>query len=82
VRRPRVRALSRGLAINEAVYGPDHPEVAATLTNLGNVEQSLGDVVGAAVSWRRALVIFETRLGPSHPHTVEVRGLLDGLPGV
>ena len=34
--------LERALTINEAVYGPDHPDVAITLTNLGNVRQGVG----------------------------------------
>jgi len=28
------------LAINEAVYGPEHPDIAITLTNLGIVHSS------------------------------------------
>jgi hypothetical protein len=35
---PQARAqLERALAIQEASYGPDHPEVARTLTNLGRM---------------------------------------------
>ena len=41
---PRREQLERALTTNEAVYGPDHPEVAVTLTNLGNVHQQLGDL--------------------------------------
>jgi Tetratricopeptide repeat len=33
--------LHRALAIFETAYGPDHPQVAMTLGNLGNVQQLL-----------------------------------------
>jgi Tfp pilus assembly protein PilF len=36
-------ALERALAIDGAAYGPDHPEVARTLGNLGLVQQQLDD---------------------------------------
>ncbi|WP_460504235.1 FxSxx-COOH system tetratricopeptide repeat protein, partial [Catellatospora paridis] len=39
--------LQRALAIKEAVYGPDHPQVATTLGNLGVVEQQLGELATA-----------------------------------
>jgi hypothetical protein len=35
--------LERALIIKERHYGPDHPEVATTLANLGNAYGSLGD---------------------------------------
>jgi hypothetical protein len=35
--------LEAVLAIFEAAYGPDHAQVATTLTNLGNVQQQLDD---------------------------------------
>lgn len=41
---PTARAsLECALAIFEAAYGPDHPEVAIALANLGNVQHELGD---------------------------------------
>ena len=42
------RVLERAVTINEAVYGPDHPDVAVTLTILGIVHQQLGDLGAAA----------------------------------
>ena len=35
--------LERALAIKEAAYGPDHPQVAITLTHLHTVQQRLAD---------------------------------------
>eukprot|EP00971_Amphidinium_carterae_P069843 1382031-Amphidinium_carterae.1 len=39
--------LERVLRIAEPHYGPDHPHVAKTLTNLGNAYGDLGDA-----AWR------------------------------
>ena len=49
----------------EAAYGPDHPEVASTLTNLGIVQQ-YGNLEGALHSLTRALRIKETAYRPDH----------------
>ena len=38
----------RALAINEAAYGPDHPDVATRLSNLATVLRDLGDPAGDA----------------------------------
>jgi tetratricopeptide (TPR) repeat protein len=57
----------RALAIKEAVYGPEHPEVARTLTNLGSVQQQLGEFEAARVTQQRALAIQEAVYGPEHP---------------
>jgi len=55
------------LAIGEATYGPDHPNVAAGVNNLGNVLQDLGDMEGAKKMFERALAIDEATYGPDHP---------------
>jgi hypothetical protein len=34
--------LERALAITEALHGPDHPDVATRLNNLGGILQELG----------------------------------------
>ena len=52
--------------IFEAAYGPDHPEVARTLTNLGLVLRGLGDLAGARAHQERALRINEAAYGPDH----------------
>jgi tetratricopeptide (TPR) repeat protein len=59
--------FERALAILEARFGPDHPSVAATLNNLGNVLRGLGELRAARTHYQRALTTFEARLGPHHP---------------
>jgi tetratricopeptide (TPR) repeat protein len=49
----------RALAIDEAAYGPDHPEVATDLNNLAQILQDLGDLAGARPLQERALAIDE-----------------------
>jgi tetratricopeptide (TPR) repeat protein len=62
--------LERSLTITEAHFGPDHPNTAASLTNLGNVLQDRGDLDAARSYTERAVAIFEARLGPDHPDTL------------
>jgi tetratricopeptide (TPR) repeat protein len=60
-------ALERALAIDEAAFGPDHPNVASAVNNLGLVLKDLGDLEGARAHYERALAIWEKQLGPEHP---------------
>ncbi|HPR66095.1 MAG TPA: tetratricopeptide repeat protein, partial [Methanothrix sp.] len=67
------------LRIDEKVYGPDHPQVAIRINNLGSVMQAMGDFEGAKVHFERALNIFQDRLGEEHPKTRLVRTNLESL---
>jgi hypothetical protein len=58
--------LERALAIQEAHYGADHVEVAATLGNLGNAYGALGDAAKQKALLERALVIQEADYGADH----------------
>ena len=69
----------RALEIDEKVYGPDHPEVATDVNNLGGVLEDLGDLAGARKSYERALKIFQHFLGEDHPKTKLVRKNLESL---
>jgi len=62
-------AYERALAICEAVFGPDHPNVATVINNLGQVLGDLGDLEGAREAHERALDIREQKLGENHPDT-------------
>jgi tetratricopeptide (TPR) repeat protein len=67
-RLPQARALAeRALAIDEAAYGPGHPEVATDLNNLALILRDLGDPGGARPLAERALAITEAAYGPGHP---------------
>ena len=61
-------ALERALRMDEAVFGPDHPNVARDVNNLGLVLRALGDLAGARVAYERALRIDEAAFGPDHPN--------------
>ena len=48
--------------------GPQHPDVAMTLSNLAVLYTSLGRYADAEALYQRALPLFEQALGPTHPH--------------
>jgi tetratricopeptide (TPR) repeat protein len=56
----------RTLAIEEADYGPDHPEVGRTLHDLANAESRTGDIAGAKAHYERARAIFVAAYGPGN----------------
>ena len=57
----------RAVAIRELALGKDHPDVALTLNNLGNVLQAQGSYDEAKAAYARALAIYAQSLGPHHP---------------
>ena len=61
--------FERALAIWEKELGPDHPDTASSLNNLGYLLQAQGDLAGARPLYERALAIREKALGPDHPAT-------------
>jgi tetratricopeptide (TPR) repeat protein len=63
------RQLERALVIDEKTYGPDHPNVATSLSNLGLVLKDLGDLEGAKVRIERALAMYRKFFGEDHPKT-------------
>jgi tetratricopeptide (TPR) repeat protein len=66
----------RALAIAEAAYGPDHPDVGIRLSNLAAIWKDLGQLERARPLAERALAIAEAAYGPDHP---TVRILLANL---
>jgi hypothetical protein len=66
----------RPLAID---FGPDHPNVAIYVNNLGSVLKELGHLDGARQAYQRALTIFEMVLGSDHQRTQTVRSNLAAL---
>lgn len=68
--------FERALALKEKALGPDHPDVAASLNNLGMMHRHLGDHPRAKATHERALALQDKALGPDHP---DVAGSLTNL---
>jgi tetratricopeptide (TPR) repeat protein len=60
-------SIRRALAIDERIYGPDHPEVASFLNNLAQLLKATNQLGEAEPLMRRALAIDEQGYGPTHP---------------
>ena len=60
------------LAMAEQAYGPEHPEVASILNNLGLAWNQLGKCKQAISYYERALAIFQQAYGPEHPHVASI----------
>mgnify|MGYP000025184986 CR=1 FL=1 len=58
---------ARVLAIREAVLGPQHPDLSASLNNLGLALNARGDHAASIRAQERALEIRKASLGPDHP---------------
>lgn len=71
--------MRRALAIDEASFGDDHPNVAIRLNNLAGLLQATDRLKEAGPLYRRALKIFEDILGADHPSTQTVRGNLEDI---
>jgi tetratricopeptide (TPR) repeat protein len=60
----------RALAIRENELGPEHPDVAWSLNDLGFMIERQGHFAAAQPFYERALAINEKKLGPEHLATV------------
>jgi tetratricopeptide (TPR) repeat protein len=59
------------LVIREKTLGPEHPDTAENLNELGFLLRLQGDLAGARPLLERALAIREKVLGPEHPDTAD-----------
>jgi hypothetical protein len=66
--------MRRALAIDEASYGNDHPNVATALNNLASLLQSNNRLAEAEPLSGRAARILLASLGMDHPTTQKVKG--------
>ncbi len=57
------------LTIRESLFGPNHPETAASLDNLATTRCAQGDFAGARLLLERSRKIFETSFGLDYPAT-------------
>ena len=74
--------MRRALAIDEASYGPDHPNVAIRLNNLAQLLQATNRLGEAEPLSRRHLEIFlqfTLKTGHEHPH---LRAAINNYPGL
>jgi len=71
--------LNRALAIREKSLGADHPDTAASLSNLAMLYKSQGRYAEAEPLNKRALSIREKALGADHPDTANSLNNLAGL---
>jgi tetratricopeptide (TPR) repeat protein len=69
----------RALAINEASYGSDHPDVANLLNSLAVLLRVTNRLAEAEPMFRRALEIDEAIYGPDHPVVANRLANLAGL---
>lgn len=72
-------AFERALKIDEHHFGPDHPNIARYINNLGMLHKALGDLPTARTAYERALKILEIRLGAHHP---SIASLVNNLGNV
>ncbi len=57
----------RAIAIGEQKLGPDHPDLASRLNNLGLLYYNQGKYTEAEALFHRAITISEQKLGLDHP---------------
>jgi tetratricopeptide (TPR) repeat protein len=63
----------------EKASGPDNPNVARYVNNIGGVLQAQGDLQEARKCYERALKICRDKFGPDHPNTRTVADNLSSL---
>jgi Tfp pilus assembly protein PilF len=61
--------FERALTIYEKALGPEHPNTAMILNNVGLLLVTQRDLAGARLLYARALAIYEKALGAEHPDT-------------
>jgi len=64
-------------ALQEAQLGPQHPDLASTLNNLGIVYERVDSPAEAELCYRRAYAIATTALEPNHPFVATSRKNLE-----
>lgn len=74
-----LEAAARAIALKESALGPNHPEVASSVTRLAVLKNLRADYVGARRLYERALSIQEAAEGPDHPDVARTLGALAAL---
>jgi tetratricopeptide (TPR) repeat protein len=71
--------LQEALGIQRKVLGPEHPDTANSLNNLGLLYKDTGDYAKAEPLYQEALRIRQKVLEPEHPDTAQSLNNLGGL---
>ena len=66
-RQKAIGYYEQAMAIDEKVYGKEHPDVAIDLNNLGSAYDALGEKENAIGYYEQALAIDEKVYGKEHP---------------
>ncbi|MBE9028454.1 CHAT domain-containing protein [filamentous cyanobacterium LEGE 11480] len=61
-------AAKAELKLRQQYLGPNHPEVATTLSNLAELHRLQGQYAAATPFYQRSLKIYEIHLGKTHPN--------------
>ena len=64
--------FERALDIRERILGPDHPDTAISLNDLGLLHWAQGELDAAKPLFERTLTIRERGLGPDHRLTAAI----------
>ncbi len=64
-------AAQEALALQETVYGPEHPRVAETLDFIADLHRRTGNLPQATAVSRQVLAMREKTLAPEHPQIAE-----------
>jgi CHAT domain-containing protein len=67
------RGFEKMMALEKAIFGPVHEEVAGTLDQLGDIHVSRGDLEAARTAGREALAIYVALRGDRHWRTINAR---------
>ena len=62
-------AMEFALEARQRELGPDHPDLATDLRDLGRIAHELGDFIDAQSLLGRALALHTESLGAEHPET-------------
>ena len=76
------KAYRRAVAIRERVFGPEHPIVGLSCSNLGLVLYNQGRYAAAEPEFLRTLTIWQKTFGPEHPNVGGLRNNLGKVVGL
>lgn len=74
--RAALKWLGKAHQIAMEAFGPDHVRVGMCLEKIGICKFGNGEVSVGIADMRRAIEIFEEKLGPGHPETLSCRSIL------